>query len=382
VKKLGMLLLLLLLAKSSGAENIPRLDFENAPVLEVVQALARSRGFDLVMAGDPAALQGKRVTVHLKNISLEEAIETILRTNGLCFEQKGRTYLISSLPQDLNASGYRATVDQLLLKYLPASRTAELLGKLFPGAIFQAGERGTSVLFRGKESELNEAKELLAKIDRPIPQILIESKVVELSRNDSTRLGIAYGNGGVKFATIAETKKTDLGENITSTLNALIAGGKANVLATPRIATLDNREAVINIGNRVPYAVPVGGNSTTAQWTVEYLDAGVRLKVLPQLGQDGALTIQLQPEVSSIAEWRTTTAGDFPVIATRNAATTVRVKDGETIVIGGLLSEVERENVARLPLLGYLPLIGLLFQNKTVEKEKTEIVFMVTPRVI
>lgn len=382
MKKLGIWLCLLLLVKVGAAETIPRLDFENAPVLEVVQALARSRGFDLVMAGDPAALQGKRVTVHLKNISLEEAIETILRTNGLCFEQKGRTYLISSLPQDLNASGYKAKVDQLLLKHLPAGRTAELLGKLFPGAIFQAGERGASVLFRGKESELRDVKDLLVKIDQPVPQILIESKVVEISRNDSSRLGIAYGNGGVKFVTVAETKKTDLGENITSTLNALIAGGKANVLATPRIATLDNREAVINIGSRVPYAVPVGGNSTTAQWTVEYLDAGVRLKVVPQMGLDGSLTIQLQPEVSSIAEWRTTAAGDFPVIATRNAAATVRVKDGETIVIGGLLSEIERENVARLPLLGYLPVIGLLFQNKTVEKEKTEIVFMVTPHAI
>lgn len=382
MKKLGVWLFILLLAKGASAENIPRLDFENAPVIEVVQALARSRGFDLVMAGDPAALQGKRVTIHLKNIPLEEAIETILRTNGLCFELQGKTYLISSLPQDLNASGYKARIDQLLLKHLPAERTAELLEKIFPGAIFQAGERGSSVLFRGKESELTDVKELLAKIDRPIPQILIESKVVEISRNDSFRLGITYGNGGVKFMTVAETKKTDLGENITSALNALIAGGQANILATPRIATLDNREAVINIGSRVPYAVPVGGSSASTQWTIEYLDAGVKLKVIPQMGADGSLTIQLQPEVSSIAEWRTTAAGDFPVIATRNAAATVRVKDGETIVIGGLLSEVERENITRLPLLGYLPVVGLLFQNKTVEKEKTEIVFMVTPRVI
>ena len=100
------------------------------------------------------------------------------------------------------------------------------------------------------------------------------------------------------------------------------------------------------------------------------------------MGDDGEITAFLQPEVSSVSEWRTTAAGDFPVITTRNAQATLRVKDGETIVVGGLISESERENVVKLPILGQLPIIGYLFQNKTVEKAQTEIVFLITPHII
>ena len=162
----------------------------------------------------------------------------------------------------------------------------------------------------------------------------------------------------------------------------MIADGSANVVASPRIATLDNQEAVINIGSRIPYAVPVTYASGSTQWTVDYIDAGVKLKITPQLGEEGDIRTFIQPEVSSVSEWRTTAAGEFPVISTRNASATVRVKDGESIVIGGLISDSQRENVTRVPVLGYLPVIGLLFQNRSAEKEKTEIVFLITPHVI
>ncbi|MFH1389182.1 MAG: hypothetical protein ABIH56_00430 [Candidatus Margulisiibacteriota bacterium] len=376
-------LLLILLLSIAGAETmIPRIDFDNASIVDIVAALGKSSGCSLIFSGDPTALQGKRATIHLKEVPLEEALGTILSTNGLCFEKQGEAYLISSLPQDLNNSGYTQKTERLTLKYLPAVRAVELLSKVFPTAIFQEGERSAALLCRGKKTELEEARRLLAKIDLPQPQILIESRIVELSQSDSTRLGISYGNGTIRFMTADESKKTGLSENLSSALNALIAEGRANVIASPRIATLDNKEAVINIGSRVPYAVPVGGATVAAQWTVEYLDAGIKLKVLPQIGEKKEITTWLQPEVSSIAEWRTTAAGDFPVIAARSAAATVRVKNGETIVIGGLTSEIERKNVVRVPFLGFLPIVGALFQNTIVEKEKTEIVFMVTPRII
>src|SRR3989339_462732 len=284
-------LMLIFLPFAATAEVIiPRIDFENASIVDIVAALGKSSGCSLIFAGDPAALKGKRETIHLKDVPLEEALGTILSTNGLCFEKQGEAYLISSLPQDINISGYPQTVERLTLKYLPAVRVVELLTKIFPGAVFHEGERSAALLFRGKGSDLKEVRALLAKIDLPLPQILIESKIVELSQSDSTRLGISYGNGTVRFMTTADTKKTGLSENISSAINALVAEGRASVLAAPRIATLDNREAVINIGSRVPYAVPVGGASAVSQWTVQYLDAGIKLKVLPQLGEKKGIT--------------------------------------------------------------------------------------------
>jgi type II secretory pathway component GspD/PulD (secretin) len=251
-----------------------------------------------------------------------------------------------------------------------------------PAACFQAGERADSLIMRGRREELKEAGALVAEIDRPVPQIMIESKVIEISSSESRKLGISYGNGSFKFTTDKTSRRTALADNITSTLNALIADGRAKVVASPRIATLDNQEAVINIGSRIPYAVPVGGSGVVTQWTVDYLDAGVKLKITPQLGEAGWIRTLVQPEVSSVSEWRLTAAGEFPVISTRNAAATVSVRDGEAIAIGGLISDSRRENVTRVPVLGFLPLLGLLFQNRSAEEERTEIVFLITPHII
>ena len=207
--------------------------------------------------------------------------------------------------------------------------------------------------------------------------------MIEIVEADSARLGLSYGKeaGGFKFITSRDDGQTRPAEDLLITLRALISEGKAKLVASPRISTLDNHEAVINIGSRIPYAVPVTTGSTT-QWTVDYIDAGVKLKVTPRLGEGEFITASIQAEISSISEWRTTAAGEFPVITTRNARATLRVKDGETITVGGLLSESDHHNVSKIPVLGHLPLIGYLFQNMTVEKTKTEIVFLITPHII
>jgi type II secretory pathway component GspD/PulD (secretin) len=327
-------------------------------------------------------MQAKKATIHLQDISADQAIEYILRTNGLSYEKKDKVILISTLPQDLAGSAYKGKVEVIRLKYISAEKAKNLLAKIEPSLLMETGERANSLVLKGKDSEIVEAIGLISEIDRIAPQILIESKVMEISQSDSVKLGISYGNGTYRFQTSKDSKRTLAAEDLVSSLNALIAQGSARVLANPKIATLDNQEALINIGNRIPFAVPVAGGSSGVQWSVQYIDAGVKLKIIPQLGSEGYITTFFQPEVSSISEWRTTAAGEFPVIATRNAAATVRVKNGETIVIGGLLSESDRENITKVPLLGYLPGIGLFFQNSNREKAKTEIVFMITPYIL
>jgi type II secretory pathway component GspD/PulD (secretin) len=363
-------------------ERLSRVDFEDAEVMGVVQTLAHSAGFDVILAGDQGSAQSKKTTIHLKDVTAEEAIGAVLRTSGFCYEKQGRVFMVSALPQDLSQTGYKPELETFNLKYLAAGKAAEILSKLMPSVLFQTGSRANALLMRGKRSEIEEASALIASIDKLTPQILIESQVMELAQSDSMRLGISYGNGIYKFITDKTSRKTAPADNLTTTLNALAADGRARVIANPRIATLDNQEALINIGSRIPYAVPVTSGGSTTQWTVDYIDAGVKLKIIPQLGAEGYITTFIQPEISAISEWRTTAAGDFPVISTRNAAATVRVKDGETIVIGGLLSDCERENISRVPILGYVPLVGLLFQDRSVEKTKTEIVFLITPHVI
>lgn len=354
-------------------EMLAKVDFTDAGITDVVQILAEKAGLDIVMASDNASQ--KRVTLHLKDISALDAIDYVLRTNGFNYERKDRSILVSTLPQDIAQSGYKKISRPVELSYLSSDKVAELIGKISPELSIVPCERANNLVIRGKESDVAEAFELIEKIDKPVPQILIEGQVVEISKSDSIRLGLDYNNGVFKFT-------NSKSEDIRTTLTALLGNGKANLLASPRIATLDNHEAVINIGDRIPYAVPVSSSGTTTQWTVDYIDAGVRLKITPKVGKDNQIITTLAPEVSSITEWRTTPAGDFPVISTRNAASTLRVKDGETIVVGGLDMETERENISRIPLVGQFPGLNLLFQNRTVEKTKTEIVFLITPHII
>ncbi|MBI5078704.1 secretin and TonB N-terminal domain-containing protein [Candidatus Saganbacteria bacterium] len=374
---------LLLSSMTLAAGKVSNIDFEDASVIGVVKTLARGAGLDLVLSGEQGALQSKKTTVHLRDITPEEAVEYVLKTNGFNYERKGRVILISTLPQDLSQTAYGAEVKVVALKSLSAQKGSELIGKIMPSISVQAGEKANSLVLRGKSFEIAEALELLAGMDKPAPQVLIEGKILEVTRSSSLRLGLDYNGGSFAFLTDKNTRKISLASDLSATLNFLVASGQADIVASPRIATADNHEAVINVGTRVPYAVPTRDNSgLTSKWAVEYIDAGVKLKILPKVGEEGLITVELQPEVSSVKEWRSTAAGEFPVIAARNAQTTVQVRDGETIVIGGLLSDGSRENIVRLPVLGYLPIVGIFFQNKAEEKTKTEIIFLITPHIM
>ncbi|OGC06533.1 hypothetical protein A2526_04915 [candidate division WOR-1 bacterium RIFOXYD2_FULL_36_8] len=367
------IIIFLLMGNCFAEDIIRKIDFDNANVLDVVGALALQAGLDIVLPSDPSSQ--KKVTLHLRNVNPSEAIDYILKTNGFTCEKKGNSILVSTLPQDLSQTGYERVYGAIELKYLSADKVSTILNKILPNLSVIVGGMSNRLIVGGKESEVSDAKRLIQKIDLPVPQILLEGQVVEISKSDSVRMGVDYNNGIFRFI-------NEDCEDIRSTINALISKGEAHVVASPRIATLDNCEAVINIGSRIPYAVPVSSTSTSTQWTIEYIDAGVKLKITPQLGKDSQIVMTLAPEVSSISEWRTTPAGEFPVISTRNASATLKTKNGEMIVVGGLDSETERTNVAKVPILGQIPILGLLFQNKTVEKAKTEIVFMITPYVI
>ncbi|MFC1571125.1 type II secretion system protein GspD [Candidatus Margulisiibacteriota bacterium] len=365
-------------------QNISSIDFVDAEVLDVIKILAKKANLDLVISGDMNFSQNKRTTLHLKDIEAEAALEYVLKANGLTCEKKGKAILISMSVEDQGAGAFKGEIKAVSLKYLSAEKVSNLINKVIPNLKSSVGGSASSIILQGKGPLISEARKLIYSIDKPVPQVLIESKVLEISESDSMRLGLSYGKeaGAFKFITDKDTKRTAVYEDLQTTLNALVGEGKAKVVASPRIATLDDHEATINIGSRIPYAVPVSSGSNSTQWTVEYIDAGVKLKITPRLGEEGHITTAIQPEVSSVSEWRTTAAGEFPVITTRNAQATLRVKDGETIVVGGLLSETERENISKLPILGHLPIVGLLFQNKTIEKAKTEIVFLITPHII
>ncbi|MFH1542403.1 MAG: type II and III secretion system protein [bacterium] len=368
----GILILISAVIPSYADQIISRIEFNDAPVLDVIKILAEQADLNLSISGDTGLLVNKRVTLNLVEASAERTLDDVLLSNGLTFEYQGDSLSVMvGQPGRPEGQGKFVCIS---LKYITADQVEKLIGKIMPGVRASAGVSSKDIILHGEPQQIVRATELLGQIDQPIPQVLIESQVLEISSADLIRIGATYGEeNGVFNSTEPE---------IAATINALMGTGKANVIATPKIATLDGHEAVINIGSRIPYAVPVSAGSGNTQWAVQYIDAGVKLKITPYLGEGGSITTFIQPEVSSVSEWRTTAAGEFPVITTRNAQATLRVMDGETIVVGGLLSETERENLVKLPILGHLPIAGLLFQNRTFEKAKSEIVFLITPHLI
>jgi type II secretory pathway component GspD/PulD (secretin) len=194
--------------------------------------------------------------------------------------------------------------------------------------------------------------------------IEIEAQVLEIASSQFNKTGSDL-----------EKFKTDL----QLYLQAQVSSGSADLLARPRISALSGEEASIQIGDKIPYAVPAGG--TSDKWTINYLDTGVKLRIIAEV-EDNFVIASIISEVSSISQWQSNSAGNFPVISTRESRTKVKVRDKEPIIIGGLLNEQERDIVNAIPFFKDLPFIGPLFTTTQKEKIKTDIVFIIIPRII
>ena len=253
------------------------------------------------------------------------------------------------------------------------------------------------LVIQGSPEDVKRAKELLIKLDIPENQIVLEAKILDMSEDMSKDLGIDWSWSSF---TIGETKtkiidsnsvtNTTLGKfnrspaQINATVNALITQGKGKVLATPNICIQDGKQGNIFIGDEVTYVSSSGTTTQGAQLiTTATIDVGVGLIALCRVSTDGYITMSLRPEVSTITSWLDVSGGGkIPQIATRKVTSTVRVKDGETIVIGGLLRDTDIDNISKVPILSDLPFFGGLFKNRTKTKNHSEVMMFITPRVL
>jgi type IV pilus assembly protein PilQ len=195
--------------------------------------------------------------------------------------------------------------------------------------------------------------------------------------NDTSNVGIEFGGSGFGAGALGQLPyaltKSSLVVN--AQINALVQQGHASILAQPRVATLNNREASLLVGEQYPV---VTVNQQTGYPSVQTIDVGVRLRVTPTIGDDGSITADLHPEYSQIIGFN----NSFPIIANRKVDAALRVHDGETIILGGLFQDVDSETVTKLPVLGDLPVLGSVFRDRQRSHTKDEVVFFITPHVI
>jgi type II secretory pathway component GspD/PulD (secretin) len=153
------------------------------------------------------------------------------------------------------------------------------------------------------------------------------------------------------------------------------------VEANPRVATLDGQTAEIFVGRDRYYNLTTGTDSNTVSYRLESIKTGITLKLNPQVAENGEITVRIEPEVSDVVA-ESSSNGNLPIISRRRVATTVRVKTGESIVLGGLLQRTEHKVKAKVPLLGDLPLLGALFASTRTVEEEGEVLIIITPYLI
>jgi general secretion pathway protein D len=265
------------------------------------------------------------------------------------------------------------------------------------GQVYVVADQDTNSLLVWTTTKLEkDVRAIIAELDRPIPQVLIKVLVAEVTHDNSADFGVdfsvlntrANGNGQSFGQTFGQPGTglviNFLENNLNATLHALAQKNKLDVLSRPYILASDNQEAYVMVGQQVPI---VTSNTLTALGQTvsnySYQSVGIILDVIPHINPDGVVTLQVMPEISQLTA-QTVTVGlgvNVPVIASRQASSIVAVKDGETVVIGGLMQDQKTVTINKVPLLGDIPLIGYVFSRTQYDKSKTELLLFLTPHV-
>jgi type II secretory pathway component GspD/PulD (secretin) len=286
--------------------------------------------------------------------------------------------LIAALDAAGSAAAATTGAESLALRNARPSDAVKALHGVLPDGTLIADDRANVVVVSGNAEVRATAKRLLDALDAPGRQVLFEVRVADVKPvDDNSNVGVQFGGSGFGAGALAQFPYTITKSSVTvnAQINTLVQSGHAQILATPRIATLNNQEASILVGEQYPV---VTVNQQTGFPSVQTIDIGVRLRLTPTIGADGAITATLHPEFSQIIGFN----ASFPIIANRKVDATLRVADGETIVLGGLFQDVSSETISKLPFLGDVPILGPFFRNKQRTHTRDEVVFFITPRLL
>ncbi len=266
------------------------------------------------------------------------------------------------------------------LRYVRVDDAIKALKILASGGTFVPDEAHNAVIVDGGDAVQRTAERLFETIDRASPQVMFEVKVADVTPDTSdSNVGFEWGGSDLQghptngSTTYAFTRGS-IPVNVR--LNSLMQTGRAQILATPKLVTLNNKEADLLIGQTYPV---VYNTSVLGGQNVQFVDIGVKLRLTPTIGPDGVVTADLHPEYSELLG---IADNGYPIIANRKIDSTLRVADSQTIVLGGLMRDVDNETITKVPGLAQIPILGKFFQNRQKHHERDEIVFLITPHVI
>lgn len=378
-------------------ESPVTLQLRDATLRIAFESISRTTGLNILF--DKDVKQDARVSIFVRDVTVLDAVDLILLQNQL--EKRminANTLLIypaSAAKQadyeDLVIRTFRATNADV--KYL-----ASMLKSMLKLREVSADDRSSTIVVRDTAERVRVAERLVAAHDVPEPEIMLEVQVLEVASGRSSNLGV-QPPAGITFQTpgaagtmtVRQLRNLSGNDLIVSPLSASInfklEDTDAKVLASPRIRARNKEKAKIMIGDRVPTitntVTPISTGGSVVTGNVTYQDVGLKLEFEPQVYGNQEVGIKVNLEVSNIVQAFTDPQGGRSYqIGTRNANTTLRLKDGETQVLGGLISDQDRNTASLVPGLGHLPIVGKLFGNNDGTTSRSEIVLAITPRIL
>ena len=328
------------------------------------------------------------ISLEAKDMPVEECLDRIAKTGPWGYKKVGNYYVFGSVEPGSQLVDMLGEIKRVKLNYT----TADEVHCLLPGRLARyvhVGKGSNTLAVAAPKPIFDRILENIVELDVRPQQVIVEVLVVQLSEKGRKELGVDWEWQKEKitagFDTLVGTFTYDAGSSlahrINVTLKALLTRDEAKVLANPRLAALDREQASIYVGEEKYYTL-LSGYTDRPYYTLQSIKAGVTLKITPHIGSNGEITMAIAPEVSEVATNWDTNGNNLPVINRRTACTTVRVKDGQTILIGGLLHEEKSKVHQKVPLLGDIPLLGVLFRKTKDTSVQTEVVIFITSHLI
>lgn len=370
------------------------IEFRDAPLRQVLDVISRSSGLNFIF--DKEVRTDQRTSIFLKNSTIESAIQFVLVTNQLSQQVlDGNSILI--FPNSKQKDYQELIVKSFYLVNADAKRVENSLKSIVKAKDLVVDEKLNMIIMRDSPDAIQMAEKIVAMLDIAESEVMLEVEILEVKRSRLLDMGIQWpttlGLTPLASAQGATLTFRDLANNVTaSTLGASLGpataklrkeDGDANLLANPRIRAKNREKANILIGERVPNITSTATSTGFVSESINYIEVGLKLEVEPTVYLDNDVGIRVALEVSSITNQQKTQSGSLAYqIGTRNASTTLRLKNGETQVLAGLINDEERRSSNKIPALGDLPILGRLFGSNVNESQKTEIILSITPHLI
>jgi type II secretory pathway component GspD/PulD (secretin) len=416
------------------------LEVRDAEVVDVLSALAKLAGVNIVTDTE---VKG-RITVRLLGVTFDDALRLILDPNGLAFTTLGNNIIVAKREKfarptirqyrmtNISAASFAATIlpvtgikketvvvddatnsifvsgtaeDQakvvdllarvdvpsgrlvtrvIKLQHLESATFADLLAARLPDTVTKAAridKASNSIVLTATAAQMETVDALLQQVDNALAQVLVEAAVIEVPTSVTKNLGVAWQTATLFTVTTGANDANQFtisvtAPPITAVLNTLIQHNRARLLANPRLAVRDGETARMNIGDKIPFQL-INAQGVPSLVIIE---AGVKLEITPRVNGGGFITVRMHPEVSAITT--PASANVPPTISTREADTSLTVKDGTPIVLAGLIRKDETSTTVKVPLLGDIPILGWLFKSVSTTTLDSEVIFVITPHIL